>query len=212
MRRAPEPRPRTLGRRRAAGRGSRLARRVAAAQRRLCAIYHLELSLQAEHFLLTPAQARRLRPAGSPPTGLLAVEEEEGLWVGLYFASRDAEDGGAILEETSHWLAVAWHAEQRRHVSPLLLELQAEVDRYAVARLGPRGARDPLAHFRGFRWAPWVGASGLRGRYRAAHAAAFRYCRWLERRFPRRADLPGLLRELRGFYRRPADQKLHAGR
>lgn len=204
MRRAPEFRPRTRRRRR---RAPGLAERVAAAQRRLCAIYRLDLSLRADHFLVSPDRARALLPPGSPPTGLVAVEEDGGLWVGLYFDPGDADDAEAILEETSHWLAVAWHAEQRRPVSPLLLELQAEVDRYAVARLGDR---DPLSHFRHFRWAPWL-ASGPRGRYRTAHAAAFRYCRWLEGRFPRRADLPALLRELRGFYRRPSDQKLHGG-
>jgi hypothetical protein len=49
------------------------------------------------------------------------------------------------LEETSHWIAVVWHAAQARPVSALLLELQADVDRYAVARTAH--APDPLQHF-----------------------------------------------------------------
>ena len=184
-----------------------LAGRIATAQQRLCAIYRLELGLRADEFLLSGEQLRARLPAAAPRTGLLALEERGTLWLGLYFDSRDAGDPAAILEETSHWIGVVWHAAQRRRVSPLLLELQADVDRYAVARTA--SAPDPLHHF----WQLRLRAdlpTGQRGRYRTAHAAAFRYCRGLERRFPRRADLPGLLRELRGFYRRAPDAKLGA--
>ncbi|TMA35906.1 MAG: hypothetical protein E6J87_02235 [Deltaproteobacteria bacterium] len=102
---------------------------------------------------------------------------------------------------------MVWHAAQRRSISPLLLELQAEVDRYAIARTAR--VRDPLRHFAQLRLRAGL-SRAQRGRYRAAHAAAFRYCRALEGRFPRRSDLPGWLRELRGFYRRPPAQKLAA--
>lgn len=184
-----------------------LERRIAAAQRRLCAIYRLELTLRADHFVLSADAAGALRPRKGPRTGLLVLEEAGTLWLGLYFDPRDADDPAAILEETSHWVAVVWHVAQQRPVSALLLELQADVDRYALARMAR--VRNPLQHFARLRL-----RSGLtraqRSRYRAAHAAAFRYCRALERRFPRGSDLPGLLRELRGFYRRPAAHKLTA--
>ena len=183
----------------------RLHRRVAAAQRRLAEIYRLEVPLRAEEFVLSPDEARAQRSEAIPRTGLLAVEEEGTLWLGLYFDPRDADDPVAILEETSHWVAVAWHAAQERPVSRLALELQAEVDRYAVARTSR--SRDPLRHFRQLRWLPGV-PRGVRGRYRIAHAAAYRYCRGLERRYPLRGDLPDLLLELRRFYRRHADRKL----
>ncbi len=182
-----------------------LAARVAAAQRRLCAIYRLSLPLSAESFLLAPEEARERLPGAGPRTGLLAVEEGDTLWLGLYFHPQDAADPAAILEETSHWIAVVWHAAQRRPISPLLLELQAEIDRYAVARLADR--RDPLGHLRQLRLRPDLTA-GERERYRTAHAAARRYCGALQRHFPRRADLPEWLRELRGFYRRAPEQKL----
>ena len=42
----------------------------------------------------------------------------------------------------------------------------------------------------------------------AAHRAALHYCRALARRFPARADTPGLLCELRRFYRAAPEQKL----
>jgi len=184
-----------------------LARRIEAAQQRLSAIYRLELSLHACDFVLSAEAARALSPGWRPHTSLLALEERGNLWLGLYFARRDAADPAAILEETSHWLAVVWHAAQARPVSALALELQAEVDRYAVART--QRARDPLRHFARLRL-----RAGLpreqQLRYRTAHTAAFRYCRSLERRFPGRCDLPDLLRELRGFYRRSPAYKLAA--
>jgi hypothetical protein len=188
---------------------SALARRIAAAQQRISGIYHLELTLRADDFVLSAEAAAALRPARRPRTGLFALEEAGTLWLGLYFEARDAEDPAAILEETSHWVAVVWHAAQHRPVSALVLELQADIDRYAVARTV--GARDPLRHFRQLRLRQGL-SRAQRSRYRAAHAAAYRYCRALERRFPRGSDLPGLLRELRGFYRRTPAQKLAGGR
>lgn len=186
-----------------------LEARVAAAQRRLSGIYRLEVRLPVERFLIEPEQARELLGPDCPRTGLVALEEADELWLGLYFDPEDARDPAAILEETSHWLAVAWHAAQQRPVSALLLEFQAEVDRYAVARTARR--RDPLRHFRAFRLRPGLGCSERR-RYCTAHRAAYRYCRGLERRYPRRADLPGLLGELRRFYRSGAERRLVASR
>ena len=183
-----------------------LADRVTAAQRRISAIYRLEIDLHARDFLLDPSWARAQLGPGAPATGLLALEEGGSLWLGLYFDPDDARDPAAVLEETSHWLAVVWHALQRVRVSPLVLELQAEVDRYAVARVQGEEALEP---FRRTRWLPDLDPQQA-DRYRAAHAAAFRFCRRLERRYPRRTDLPGLLRELRRFYRRVPEQKLAA--
>ena len=183
-----------------------LAERVAAAQRRLAGIYRLEIELQARDFLLPAQEARARYGEGAPATGLLAQEDDGALWLGLYFDPADAEDPAAVLEETSHWLALVWHALQSARISPLVLELQAEVDRYAVVRTA---GGDALDHFRTTRWLPDLEPDD-EARYRTAQAAAFRYCRRLERRYPRRADLPGLLHELRRFYRRVPEQKLAA--
>ncbi len=183
-----------------------LRRRVAAAQTSLCAIYDLDLGLRAELFVMDPGRARQLLPPGSPRTGLLVIEADEELSLGLYVDPRDERDPGAIVEETSHLLCLAWHAAHERPVSPLLLELQSEVDRYAVARLG---GGDGLGHFRDFHWADGMDAASRR-RYRMAHRSAHRYCRGLERRFPLRADTPALLAELRRFYRASREEKLGA--
>ena len=124
---------------------ARLAARVALAQRWLEGIYRLGLSLRADRYLMAPEDALAVLPPGSPRTGLAVLEEDGELWLGLYFDPRDAGRPGTVLEETSHLLAVAWSAGQLRQTSPLLLELQAEVDRYALARFT---GGDALGHFR----------------------------------------------------------------
>jgi hypothetical protein len=132
------------------------------------------------------------------------LEEGRDLWLGLYFDDRDRTDPAAIVEETSHWLCLTWHARQARPVSRLVLELQAEVDRYAVERLGGGSG---LTHFDGVVWDPGLSETD-RSRYEVAHSAARRYCRGLSRRFPYWSDVPALLAELRRFYRAPAGEKL----
>jgi hypothetical protein len=187
--------------------GSGLSRRIALVQRWLMAIYRLDLPLHAERFLLTGEAARRLLPAGSPRSGLAVVEEGEDLWLGLYLDPRDRPDVDTVVEETSHWVCLVWHAAQGRPVSQLQLELQGEVDRYAVARLS---GCDGLRHFRDFRWVISVDAA-TRDRYETAHRTAYRYCRFLAQRYPQRTDVPGLLAELRGFYRASAQARLRFG-
>jgi hypothetical protein len=181
-----------------------LGRAVAWAQARLSAIYHLDLELRAECFLVAPERARRLLGPASPRSGVVVVDQEHEAQLGLYIDPADARDRDTIVEETSHLLCLAWHAAEGRRVSRLVLELQSEIDRWAVSRLD---GRDAFGHFHGFRWADWMRASDRR-RYETAHHRALRYCRSLQARYPVRRDTPGLLRELRRFYRAPSEQKL----
>jgi hypothetical protein len=146
--------------------------------------------------------ARSLLPGDAPRSGVVVLEEGPELHLGLYLDPCDQGDPDTVLEETSHLLCIAWHAAHDRRVSRLTLELQAEVDRYVVARLQ---GRDGFGHFERFSWADWMDAE-TRGLY----AAALRYCRLLARRFPRRPDTPALLSELRCFYRASPEQKLRA--
>jgi len=181
-----------------------LAGRLAVVQRWLTAIYRIDLEHQAHRFVMPPERARELLPERSPRSGVLVLEEDETLWLGVYVDARDRRDARALVEETSHWVCLAWHAAHGRRVSRLQLELQGEVDQYAVSRL--RG-RDPLRHFRDFRWDGWLEPSD-RERYEVAHRVAHRYCRDLSRRYPGRADTPALLHELRSFYRAPGESRL----
>lgn len=185
----------------------RLARRLGVLQGWLTRLYRLDLCFEAKHFVMSPERARSLLPLPSPRSGVVALEEADTLWLGVYLDPRDRCQLGALVEETSHLVCLAWHAEIGRSVSRLMLELQGEVDQYLVGRLA---GRDGLAHFRGFRWARWMDGT-TRERYATAHRVAHRYCRWLSRRFPRRSDTPALLRELRAFYRAPSEEKLRAG-
>jgi hypothetical protein len=179
-------------------------RAVAAAGRWLTGIYRLDLGLRAEHFVVSPERARSLLPGDAPRSGVVVLDQGTDLRLGLYLDLRDQGDPDTVLEETSHLLCLAWHAANDRRVSRLTLELQGEVDRYAVARLQ---GRDGFGHFERFSWADWMDAE-TRGLYAAAHRAALRYCRLLARRFPRRCDTPALLSELRWFYRASPEQKL----
>ena len=181
-----------------------VARSVAAAARRLAAIYRLDLELRPERYVVEPSDARRLLDGPGPRTGVLILEEQGAAWLGLYVDPADRADRDAIVEETSHLLCLAWHAAHERRVSLLILELQGEIDRYVVARLD---GRDGLAHFDAVAWNDWMDPA-TRRLYENAHRRAGRYCRSLAARYPDRRDTPGLLAELRGFYRAPSERKL----
>ncbi|MFQ5418532.1 MAG: hypothetical protein ACE5FL_16010 [Myxococcota bacterium] len=185
---------------------TRLGEAVAAAERWLTDIYRLDLDICAARCVLSPERVRALLRDGAPSTGVVAVEADGELQLGLYVDPGDRDDPDAVVEETSHLLCLAWHAVHDRPLSRLVLEIQGEVDRYAVARLQ---GRDAFRHFERFAWAPGLDADA-RDAYAAAHRVGLRYCRGLARRFPSRGDTPGLLDELRRFYRTPPEQKLGA--
>jgi len=185
-----------------------LSRRLSRTARFLDRAYGLGLELEPAEFLLPAGVARRWLGPHGPRSGVVSRELGGELLVGIYVDPRDADDAGTLVEETSHWLCLVWHARRELPVPPVVLELQAEVDRFLHARCF---GGDPLAHFERFRWAPWLATPGApRERYEDAHRAARRYCRHLLRRFPRPRDLPALLGELRDFYRSSPQEKWRA--
>lgn len=183
-----------------------LLQAVMEAQRWITSIYRLDLDLRAEQFVVDPGTALRLLPPDSPRSGLVVVEASAEISVGIYIDAADVDDPWTVIEETSHLLYLAWHADRDWSVSRLVLEFQSEVDRYAVARLS---GHDGLGCFEGFTWCDWMDAPA-RERYTTAHYRARAYCRSLERRYPHRPDTPAMLSELRQFYRAAPDQKLNA--
>ncbi len=118
-----------------------------------------------------------------------------------------------VLEGVSHFVYLAWNLFHDREVRRLELELQAEVDKYALVTaitLAQRGwpAEGVVTRlFHGFRYAPGLSGNELR-RYRAANEYAHRYCDGLQRRFLRRGRSLPLTRELRRFYRLRHERKL----
>ena len=119
------------------------------------------------------------------------------------------EDFCTALEGVSHFNCVTWRAARGWPVSVLGLEMQAEIDKYAIAVLlaGSQrgGALVRGLHARLFervRFRDGLPASG-RELYAAANRYAARFCRRLEDRFlrPRRVRVGDMLAELRRFYR-----------
>jgi hypothetical protein len=123
-------------------------------------------------------------------------------------------DVGCAAEGVSHFVYVATRAEAGRPVSLLELEVQAEVDKFALLllHLWRRGLRRLSAAlrrrlFESVRYHAHLAPEEL-ARYQLANRLAAGYARWLEARFVGDADLDGLLRELRRTYRRGGGEKI----
>lgn len=203
-------------------------------QDELEAIYAVEAPRVREYLVDGDAA----RAAGRNPRAaeeLLIVEEEDGVALGLYLADdviasaarTDPHDPRPRLtarnalatiacaaEGVSHFVYLATRAAAGRPVSLLELEVQAEVDKFAVLllHLWRRGLRRMSPSLRG-RLFERVGyrahleAEEL-SRYREANRLGGGYARWLEGRFVEEADIDGLLRELRACYRLGGGEKL----
>jgi hypothetical protein len=176
--------------------------------------------------------------AGRSPRALeelLVLEEGEDLSLGLFLdesvleAAARAEPhhrrpklvARALLdrvacaaEGVSHFVYLASRAAAGRRVSLLELEVQGEVDKFALLllhlwRRGLRRASRTLRArlFERVRFHLHLAADEL-DRYREANRLGGGYARWLEGRFVAGADIDGLLRELRQSYRRSGGDKL----
>jgi hypothetical protein len=108
---------------------------------------------------------------------------------------------------------LACRAQAERPVSAVELELQAEVDKFAVALLvswdqhgtPPPDLRERL--FERVRLLPDLSFEE-RSRYQLANDAANEYCASLEQRFVKRGAVADMLAELRRFYQQGLAGKL----
>lgn len=182
---------------------------------------------------------REAAEAASGPLGaseeLLVLEEEDGVALGLFLdeevlaAAADADPHhrrprlvarrllrhlAPATEGISHFVYLSTRAAQGRPVSLLELEVQAEVDKFALLllHLWRRGLRrvSPALRRRLFErvgYRAGLGADELK-RYREANRLGGGYARWLEGRYVSEPDLDGLLRELRRSYRLGSSEKL----
>ncbi|MFL5299514.1 MAG: hypothetical protein ACJ79R_04115 [Anaeromyxobacteraceae bacterium] len=203
-------------------------------QEELEAIYGVEAPSVAD-FLVDRESASRAGSAPRAPEALLVREGEDGLELGLFLddevvtATRDtdANDPRPLLtakevlprlacaaEGVSHFVYLATRAQAGRPVSLLELEVQAEVDKFAllVLHLWRRGLRrlSPALRRRLFERVSYhahLGPEELE-RYRLANRLGGGYARWLELRYVDLADVEGLVRELRASYRLGAGEKL----
>lgn len=190
-------------------------------QRELEALYDLPLGPDVEQFVCDEDEARAVAGEGvtARREALIVVEDGHDVSVGLYVdpALRDPRsqfDAVCVLAEgVSHFVYLEFRSCRGREVSELELELQAEVDKYALslvrepARLSSRSRR---LRRRLFEHAAYLDPeeSERGARYRLATKVASAYARFLERRFVDAGDLASLARELRRFYRLGEREKL----
>lgn len=193
-------------------------------------MYRVSTSLDVADFLVDEAGRRAFSAARAPGEQLFVLEEPDGLLVSLFvdegalrrlathdprrcLDERNLPDFLLALEGVSHFVYLASRMQHERPVSAVELELQAEVDKFAVLLLvgwGQGGAhvgglRDRLFHR--IRYLPDLSADE-RSRYLLANEAANDYCRALEHRFVSRRAADELLVELRRFYQQGLAGKL----
>jgi len=199
----------------------------------LGALYGIDVEADVRDYLVTDRrQLERWHAPGDrmPDEELLIEEDGEELGVALYLDAGLVERVAAMqprellqagnfgdyctaIEGLSHFNYVAWNAARECRVTLLELEMQAEVDKYASARL-LLSARQQRALprllpqlFAGARFDALLPAASLRC-YEDAWALAARYCLSLEARFPAGASPEPMLRELRRFFRLPRPGKV----
>jgi len=189
-------------------------------------IYHLELEVRIEEFLISREVCQNL--AGDCATGSTVVvhqgREDEEIELGVYIGEEtlarlnelDLSSGVAsehfpalciAIEEVSHFAYLMWNANRDKSVTQLELELQAEVDKFVTsALLLARKNRELVpADLMDRLFGDFVLRDGLdfsrRERYLTASSFARTYCSFLVRRFLRGPRVADLLAELRHFYR-----------
>jgi hypothetical protein len=186
-------------------------------------------------YLVTRDVAREAAGEPRAPETLLVRERDGEVELGLFldeavFAAARGTDpdhrrprlvARAVLNElacaaegVSHFVYLATRVASGRPVSLLELEVQAEVDKFALLllhlwRRGLRRLSSALRRrlFERVAFHAHLGADELE-RYRAANRLGGGYARWLEGRFVDGADAEGLLRELRRSYRLGGGEKL----
>jgi len=206
-------------------------------QAQLEAIYDLAPTVRVADFLIDRQGVERIGGVISAREEVFVLEGPGGVDLGLYLAPEIFErlrgkdprrrSGLALVTEelsafstmaegVSHVLYLVRCAEAGRPVSKLELEVQAEIDKFAVSalHLWGRGLRERAHELweRLFRHArPRQGLSAEeRDRYGAAGALGGRYSRRLLDRYVRTGRLDGFLEDLRATYRLLAGEKLQA--
>ncbi len=193
-------------------------RLLTAIQERLSSIYALEPRLELSDFV-----ARRSEVPGAPldrPEQLL-VRESDGELELLLVLEDQLVDGTSAkaanldtfcvcAEGVSHLLYVARAAREDASVSQLELEVQAEVDKFALLLLhargglttSPRGVAGLIGRlFGAFELRRSVVDPEEQTRYAEANRLASAYCRWLAAQFVVTARLEAMIGELRRLYR-----------
>jgi hypothetical protein len=205
-------------------------------QRQLEGIYGFATAHRASAFLVKRDDLERFGTKIAAQEELFLLEHDGALEVGLYLdplllarlsgADPQGRSGltlvtaelpafSTVAEGVSHFVYVLRCAAQGREVSRLELELQAEVDKFAVAtlHLWGRGLRHRVGALCGRLFGAYTLRAGLTSeealRYRTANQLAFDFARFLLARYVVPGRLDGFLRELRELYGRAGMDKRH---
>lgn len=210
---------------------------LSALQRSIEALHDIHTALEVEQYVVDPNVLEELPGAREGiPEQLLIRQDSEGLELALYVdpqilalleaddPHRQLHDGNlepycVALEGVSHFVFLAYRAQVGRPVTPLELEIQAEVDKFIHAWL--------LLARQGVGWSE-AGRGLARGlfsrylvreevppeevdRYHAASRAAEGFCRRLLQRYGRsgtQAQVRHVTREARQYYRQGLADKM----
>jgi len=196
-------------------------------------LYHVEIDETIEDYVITDRRlAHILRGRDSDaPEELLVAESDDTLELSLYLDPvlietlrrhdpfDQLQNGNVnafctVLEGVSHFLYLITRARAARSVTRLEMELQAEVDKYAVLAYLLKAQRQgslpgwlPRWLFEAVRYRADLDADE-RSRYVTANDYARRYCRRLQQRFQWAWNGRELLEELRRFHRLDQSRKL----
>jgi len=191
-------------------------------------LYEIEQHLNVLDFLITDsrilAAVEETNAVRETEEKLLIRQNDRELAMSLYLAPellerlrtrdprnwlgrRNFADFCTALEGVSHFNYMAWNASADKSVTLHELEMQAEIDKYVSALAILAGQPNSMLAaslydrlFDNPQFAADLGPDELE-RYRSASALAAGFCRSLARRFPRGLSRPGMLGELRAFYR-----------
>lgn len=198
---------------------------LARLQRGLEALYRIETHLAIDAFVIDAAARAAVGTARAPREQLLVRQGDDELSMALFvdaaaLANLERHDPATRLDDdnftdfclavegVSHFVYVARCAAAHRCVSPLELELQAEVDKFVCCFM-LAGAAD---HLRRRLYGDVSYADDLddeeRVRYRTANHEASRYTAALVREFVEPQATSAMLAELRRFYRMDLPDKL----
>jgi hypothetical protein len=189
------------------------------------ALYRVETRLPIEDFVVDEQTREGAGAARAPREQLLLRQEEDELAMALFVDAatienlerhdpaaglhdRNFSDFCLAVEGVSHFIYVALCAAAERSVSPLELELQAEVDKFVCCVLlagGAVGLRRRLYH--DVRFAEDLDHDE-RSRYQTANVQADRYAAALERLFVDDERTDAMLVDVRRFYRMGLPDKL----
>ena len=152
------------------------------------------------------------------PEQVLVKQDDDGLEVALVLDDALIEHSGPIgldaycacAEGVSHLLYVALAAERGTQITRLELELQAEIDKFALLlfAFGWRSAELIRRLFLTSRVRDSVECAMERSRYVQASRLALGYCSHLLARWTREGKTEPLLADLRRVYRMGGERKL----